>query len=68
MSISIRSVVTIPALLMRVHTERVALDLVLSRAPRNWSAWTVEVYDASGRDVVSKPFADVLAIRQARQG
>ncbi|TXN04289.1 hypothetical protein FV222_07725 [Methylobacterium sp. WL103] len=54
--------------LMRVHAERVALDVMLCRAPRDWSAWTVEVYDASGRHVVSKPFADVLATRNARQG
>ncbi|CAM2789925.1 hypothetical protein JHFBIEKO_4916 [Methylobacterium mesophilicum] len=54
--------------LMRVHAERVALDVMLSSPPRDWSAWTVEVYDASGWHVVSKPFTDVLATQQARQG
>ncbi|WP_246685432.1 hypothetical protein [Methylobacterium sp. WL103] len=54
--------------LMRVYAERVALDVMLGRASFDWSSWTIEVYDASGRHVVSKPFADVLAIQQARQG
>ncbi|MCJ2074802.1 hypothetical protein MKK68_03935, partial [Methylobacterium sp. E-016] len=51
--------------LMRAHAERVALDLMLSSAPRNWSTWTVEIYEASGRHVLSRAFTDVLANRQA---
>ena len=54
--------------LMRLHAERVALDVMLGSARRDWSGWTVEVYDATGRHVVSKPFTDVLTTRQARQG
>ncbi|WP_409566015.1 DUF6894 family protein [Methylobacterium sp. J-059] len=54
--------------LMRAHAERVALDLMVGATPRDWSSWTVEIYEASGRHVLSKPFADVLVNRQARQG
>ncbi|WP_409568250.1 DUF6894 family protein [Methylobacterium sp. E-041] len=54
--------------LMRLHAERVAIDLMLVSAPRDWSTWTVEIYEASGRHVLSKPFTDVLVNRQARQG
>ncbi|TXN11357.1 hypothetical protein FV219_05460 [Methylobacterium sp. WL122] len=54
--------------LMLVHAERVAQDLMLRSPRRDWSTWTVEIYDAFGRHVLSKPFVDVLAIRQARQG
>ena len=54
--------------LMRVHAERVALDVMLSSPRRDWSTWTVEVYDASGRQVLSKPFTDVLDNRPTRQG
>jgi hypothetical protein len=46
--------------MMRVRAERVALDLMLGSPWRDWSTWTVEVYDASGRHVISKPFTDVL--------
>ena len=53
--------------LMRLRADRVALDLMLASARRDWSAWTVEVYDASGRHVLSQPFTDVLANRTARQ-
>ena len=49
--------------LMRLHAERVALDVMLGSARRNWSGWTVEVYNASGRHVVSKPFSDLIADR-----
>ncbi|MFK5599931.1 DUF6894 family protein [Methylobacterium sp. HMF5984] len=54
--------------LMRAHAERVSLDLMLSGAQRDWSTWTVEIYDGSGRHVMSKPFTDVLANRSTRQG
>ncbi|MCJ2009072.1 DUF6894 family protein [Methylobacterium sp. J-092] len=54
--------------LMRAHAARVALDLMLGGAPRDWSAWTVEIYDAAGRHVLSKPFTDVLDNRPPRQG
>ncbi|WP_373322616.1 DUF6894 family protein [Methylobacterium cerastii] len=50
--------------LMRAHAERVALALMLGSARRDWSAWTVEVYDASGRHVVSKTFSKVLGNRR----
>ncbi|TXN40562.1 hypothetical protein FV232_16280 [Methylobacterium sp. WL30] len=46
--------------LMRVPTERVALDVILSRAPRDCSGWMVEVYDADGRHVASMNFYEVL--------
>ena len=49
--------------LMRLHAERVALDLMLGSGPRDWSAWTVEIYEASGRHVLSKPFTDVQGRR-----
>lgn len=54
--------------LMRLHAERVALDVMLASGRRDWSAWTVEIYETSGRHVMSKPFTDVLANRSARQG
>ena len=54
--------------LMRLHAERVALDLMLASGRRDWSTWTVEIYEASGRHVLSKPFSDVLANRPALQG
>ena len=54
--------------LMRSHAERVALDVMLSDLRRDWSTWTVEVYDGTGRHVLSKPFTDVLDNRPARQG
>lgn len=53
--------------LIRVPNKRVALDVMLGRASHDWLAWTVEVYDAAGRHVVSKLFTDVLAARNARQ-
>ncbi len=49
--------------LMRRHAERVALDLMVARARRDWSAWTVEVYDASGRQVMSKAFTEMRGDR-----
>ena len=52
---------------MRLHAERVALDLMVASARRDWSAWTVEVYDASGRQVMSKPFTDVRDDRPSRR-
>ncbi|TXM94914.1 hypothetical protein FV232_26150 [Methylobacterium sp. WL30] len=54
--------------LMRSHAERVALDVMLGSTRRDWSTWTVEVYDGTGRHVLSKPFTDVLDNRPARQG
>ena len=46
--------------LMRLQAEQVALEVMLGSPRRDRSAWTVEVYDASGRQVLSKPFANVL--------
>jgi hypothetical protein len=53
--------------LMRLHAERVAIDLMLGSARRDWSAWTVEIYDAAGRHVISKPFVDILGSRSERK-
>ena len=44
---------------MRLHAERVALDLMLHGDRLDWSAWTVEVYDAKGWLLMSKAFTDV---------
>lgn len=50
----------IPTLaLMRLHAEKVALDLMARGARLDWSAWYVEVYDAKGRSVLTKAFTDV---------
>ena len=50
----------IPTLaLVRLHAERVALDLMLHGARLDWSAWQVEVYDATGRVVLTKAFTEV---------
>ncbi|MCJ2038238.1 hypothetical protein FV232_04825 [Methylobacterium sp. WL30] len=54
--------------LMRAHAERVVLDVMLGSTRRDWSTWTVEVYDGTGRHVLSKPFRDVLDNRPPRQG
>ncbi|GJE62058.1 hypothetical protein MPOCJGCO_4187 [Methylobacterium trifolii] len=45
--------------LMRLHAERVALDLMLHGDRLDWSAWTIEVYDAKGRLLMSKAFTAV---------
>lgn len=44
--------------LVRLHAERVALDLMARRTGVDWSAWYVEVYDETGRVVLAKAFAD----------
>ena len=54
--------------LMRLHAERVALDLMVHGDRLDWSAWTVEVYDAKGWLMMSKPFTEVRDDRPARQG
>ena len=51
--------------LMRLHAERVALDLMLHGDRLDWSAWTVEVYDAKGWLLMSKAFTDVRDDRPA---
>ena len=45
--------------LMRLHAERVALDLMLHGDRLDWSRWTVEVYDVKGWLLMSKAFTDV---------
>lgn len=45
--------------LMRLHAERVALDLMTGGTRLDWSAWYVEVYDEKGRAVLAKAFTDV---------
>jgi len=51
-----------PALVRR-HAERVALDLMRLADRIDWSAWQVEVYDATGRSVWMRTFTD---LRDAR--
>ncbi|WP_238231182.1 MULTISPECIES: DUF6894 family protein [Methylobacterium] len=46
--------------LVRMHAERVALKLMRGGGKLDWSAWQVDVYDATGRPVTSKPFTDLL--------
>lgn len=45
--------------LMRRHAEQVALDLMTQGTRLDWSAWYVEVYDATGRVVLAKAFTEV---------
>jgi hypothetical protein len=45
--------------LMRLHAERVALDLMARDPHFDWLGWWVEVYDQNGRAVLSKAFTDV---------
>lgn len=59
----------IPTLaLVRLHAERVALDLMAHGTRFDWSAWHVEVYDNKGRAVLTKAFTDVRYDRQATRG
>jgi hypothetical protein len=44
---------------MRLHAERVALDLMARDPHFDWLGWWVEVYDQNGRAVLSKAFTDV---------
>ncbi|MCJ2009857.1 hypothetical protein [Methylobacterium sp. J-092] len=52
---------------IRLHALRITLNLMLHKKWLDWSAWTVEICDPSGRHVVSRPFADALTIQQPRQ-
>ena len=45
--------------LMRFHAERIALDFMRSDDRIDWSAWTVEIYDAKGWMLMSKAFTEV---------
>lgn len=45
--------------LMRLHAERVAFELMQGGEQLDWSAWQVDVYDAKGRPVMTKPFMDI---------
>jgi hypothetical protein len=45
--------------LVRLQAERVALDLMARDTRLDWSTWWVEVYDASGRVVLTKAFFEV---------
>ncbi|MGU3358873.1 DUF6894 family protein [Methylobacterium sp. M6A4_1b] len=54
--------------LVRLHAERVALDLMLHGARLDWSGWWVEVYDAVGRVVLTKAFTDVRIDRSIGRG
>ncbi|WP_435404633.1 DUF6894 family protein [Methylobacterium adhaesivum] len=51
--------------LVRLHAERVALDLMSRAAGTDWSAWYVEVYDERGHAVLAKAFAEVRCERRA---
>ena len=53
--------------LMRLHAERVALDLMAHGTRLDWSAWYVEVYDEKGRAVLTKAFTDVRYDHRAVQ-
>lgn len=53
--------------LVRLHAERVALELMTHGARLDWSAWYVEVYDAEGRSVMAKAFSDVGYDRRVSQ-
>lgn len=54
--------------LMRLHAERVALDLMARGTHLDWSDWWVEVYDQNGRAVLAKAFTDVRQDRPAVRG
>ena len=54
--------------LMRLHAERVALELMTQGTRLDWSAWYVEVYDEKGRAVLTKAFTDVRYNHRAAQG
>lgn len=45
--------------LVRLHAERVALDLMIHGNQLDWSDWHVEVYDAIGRVVLRKATTEV---------
>ncbi|WP_157085293.1 hypothetical protein [Methylobacterium sp. Leaf99] len=44
--------------MIRLHVERVVLDLMARAARLDWSAWQVEVYNEKGRTVLAKAFTD----------
>lgn len=54
--------------LVRLHAERVALDLMTQGTRLDWSAWHVEVYDAKGRSVMALAFTDVRYDHRVAQG
>ncbi|MGU3358930.1 hypothetical protein ACLBWX_01210 [Methylobacterium sp. M6A4_1b] len=53
--------------LMRLHTERVALDLTVRRALLDWSGWWVRVYDKNGRVALAKMFTEGRDYRPSAQ-